>query len=255
MRYKLILIFSIFCASCSQKAETEISSNDEDSNPVAYLYYDTKSSQQIVYCSIDVDDSTKTNLEIAQAILKNSCTTPGTCPKSIDRYSFFSSLFGLCVPLGGVATARSHGWNINKGPCFSVARNCLPSSFSEKSFYECTNNYECPTATPACVKYVCVKCASKSDCTSNKAPVCNVTTGVCIGCSSNSDCSEQAPICNVSSGECAGCTTNAQCSTYCGPLEIGSCFGPGCGCLTPQCITSAQCKPPKPTCSNYQCVK
>ena len=79
----------------------------------------------------------------------------------------------------------------------------------------CRTNADCGTAEPACFPkdHKChAACTSNANCPGD-APICNVNTGVCVGCNVAADCNGVSgkPLCNATTQQCVECATSANC--------------------------------------------
>jgi hypothetical protein len=102
----------------------------------------------------------------------------------------------------------------------------------------CRTNTDCGAAAPACYPgdHQChASCAvdggAKCD---GDAPLCDATTGACVGCNGSTDCPATEPLCEPTTKSCVSCTTNANC-----PAARPRCLIPRFECV--ECVISADC--------------
>ncbi|MBI5525027.1 MAG: hypothetical protein HY897_01750 [Deltaproteobacteria bacterium] len=126
-------------------------------------------------------------------------------------------------------------------PCGQICRDIGPLN---QCVAGCTNNCDCPDATPICIGGACGKlpgsgCGNDSrNCPCGQVCVNNLCEDAASACSTNCDCKDpKSPICR--NGACAAqaarCTLDADCP--CGQ-ECGS---NGCADIPPPCQTSCDC--------------
>jgi hypothetical protein len=132
----------------------------------------------------------------------------------------------------------------------------------------CATDSQCPASMRFCVLGNCVQCKSNTDCGGGTTPSCWPGSYMChAGCTTNQQCAQQdnnVPICNTSTGACVGCMTSANCPSsqgICDPttLQCVQCTGRAdcAGTSTPACVqnrcvpcaTSADCSGATPYCS------
>ncbi len=153
---------------------------------------------------------------------------------------------------------------------------------------QCVTDSNCPTATPRCLNNACVMCETNSDCGNGAtpscwpsthtchascavdgaaacpagAPICDTTTGACVGCRTGTDCPTVRPVCDTVNKVCEQCQTDTNCSgttpkcdtaanppacvaCLTNPDCAGSTAGPVCRQVThtcaPGCVSSSQC--------------
>jgi len=70
----------------------------------------------------------------------------------------------------------------------------------------CGSDQDCPTTLPMCLKGMCARCATSTDCTGNAlGGMCDTSTGRCAACLVDSDCKDASkPLCGQ--GKCTSCT-------------------------------------------------
>ncbi len=136
---------------------------------------------------------------------------------------------------------------------------------------ECAGNGDCGAASPICVAGHCRQCGSTSDCgtgqacfpgnhtcapacsgpgtcaNQNGAPICDASSGACVGCLTNKDCSGSKPVCDPTSGQCGECASSSDCGAarpICN-LAARECV---------QCLVDGQC-PSGGLCADQTCHK
>jgi hypothetical protein len=77
----------------------------------------------------------------------------------------------------------------------------------------------------ACVDHACVVPSCSTDGCGAGAPVCDITTDVCVGCTDSSECTRFADtdVCDPASGACVECVTNAECAADAPVCDAGIC--------------------------------
>ena len=89
---------------------------------------------------------------------------------------------------------------------------------------------------------------SNTDCPDHTRPICDTTTGACIGCTQASDCGAAAPFCTTA-GICVQCEVKTDCKMaafpFCSPDgQCVECLGGGPasqGCPAGQNCHGGQC--------------
>jgi Cys-rich repeat protein len=126
---------------------------------------------------------------------------------------------------------------------------------------QCTSDPDCPATDPFCIRGRCEACRTNADCgaaapacspVDNRchlsctgdaavacqpgkgAPLCDQTTGACVGCLTAANCPATAPLCESTTKTCVQCTTNTDC-----PAARPRCFLGDFTCV--ECATSADC--------------
>lgn len=127
---------------------------------------------------------------------------------------------------------------------------------------ECATNLDCNEAgKPICVLGKCQECGVAADCGAGKScwpnefkcnpacaanqdcsgdsPICDLSTGACVGCLSSADCAgvKEMPICEPSHAQCAECASNADCGVAAPACDLndGKCH---------ECLVDSDCKAP-----------
>ncbi|MBS2014540.1 MAG: hypothetical protein JST00_16760 [Deltaproteobacteria bacterium] len=102
----------------------------------------------------------------------------------------------------------------------------------------CRTNNDCGTAQPVCLPadHRCgSSCIGDAAVTCRgDAPLCNTTTGACVGCRTASDCPATSPICEPTTSQCVACTQSSQCPAARPKCDLGR-FE----CV--QCVINADC--------------
>lgn len=102
----------------------------------------------------------------------------------------------------------------------------------------CRTNTDCGVAAPVCYPddhqchRSCVGDAAVS-CQGN-TPLCNATTGACVGCNVATDCPATSPICEPITSQCVACTLDSNC-----PAAKPKCDARRFECVA--CVVSADC--------------
>lgn len=119
----------------------------------------------------------------------------------------------------------------------------------------CRTNTDCGVAAPVCFPSdhrchaSCLvdggsRCGQQS---AEKLPLCDQTTGACVGCLAPTDCPATAPICEPTTKTCVSCTKNTDC-----PVARPKCEVPRFECV--QCLVNTDC-PQGQACDNEnRCV-
>jgi len=181
-------------------------------------------------------------------------TDSGMCPKGLQ-----------CDPTMGCVTCTMDS------QCAAATRFCLLGSC-----VQCKTNTDCAGGTtPSCwpATHTChAACTTNQQCSQDgTAPICNTTTGACVGCISSADCPASQRLCDPTSqqcvqcvgrADCAGtstpaclqnrcvaCATNADCSSATPYCASGGDSAPRCV----QCVQNAQCPPSAPSCNGGTC--
>ena len=79
-----------------------------------------------------------------------------------------------------------------------------------------------------------VQSATRPHSCKGDTPICDTTSGACVGCQTAATCPAGAPLCEPTTKTCVECTTNAQC-----PATRPHCFLGDFTCV--ECATSADC--------------
>lgn len=89
----------------------------------------------------------------------------------------------------------------------------------------CLGNADCPTDTPSCIEGSCSRCTGNESCTLANAPVCDESTGLCVGCIADGDCG---------GGHCSPDRNCVQClaDSHCAAGE---------SCVDGACVQSTTC--------------
>ncbi|HEY8078398.1 MAG TPA: hypothetical protein VIF62_29920, partial [Labilithrix sp.] len=102
----------------------------------------------------------------------------------------------------------------------------------------CRTNADCGVAAPACfpADHRCHRsCTGDAAVTCpNDLPICDATTGACVGCKTNTDCPATAPICEPATKTCGECAASSDC-----PAAKPRCDLTAFVCV--QCVTSVDC--------------
>lgn len=81
---------------------------------------------------------------------------------------------------------------------------------------ECTTASDCTSMTaPFCVAGACVSaCASNADCAGRSGtPLCDTSSGACVGCLDATSCTADAPVCDATAHSCRGCDRDDECAS------------------------------------------
>ncbi|MFN0253350.1 MAG: choice-of-anchor Q domain-containing protein [Kofleriaceae bacterium] len=94
----------------------------------------------------------------------------------------------------------------------------------------------------ACVEHQCEPAACAEGGCTPAAPVCELTTNVCVGCRDSADCMQFAdtPMCSELSGACVQCVDDMSCVDGRCDLSSNSCV---------QCLLDADCPNQRPICT------
>lgn len=133
----------------------------------------------------------------------------------------------------------------------------------------CRTNADCGVAQPVCLPadHRCgSSCVGDGAVTCRgETPLCNTTTGACVGCKAATDCPATAPICEPTTSQCVACTQSSQCPAARPKCDLGrfecvscivtsdcpagqTCDGEG-RCIV-KCTSDGQCtNPDRPKCN------
>ena len=166
--------------------------------------------------------------------------------------------------------------NNSGGPCDPAATAACGGRKCDTKLgcVECAADGDCTAAgaDPFCILGRCEACRTSSDCgvaapvcypedhrchrscvgdsavsCQGKSPICDTTSGACIGCKASTDCPATAPICEPTTRQCAACTQSSEC-----PAARPKCAIPRFECVA--CIVSSDC-PAGQTCNgDNRCV-
>jgi hypothetical protein len=178
------------------------------------------------------------------------------------------------------------------GPC-SQGQECDPAL----GCVNCTMDSQCPASARYCLLGNCVQCRTNTDCgngttpscwpgnhtcqapcTMNQcgdgnAPICDVTTGACVGCMSAADCPTSQGVCDPTTQQCVQCTSGADCVGTSTPAcarnmcvqcaTSTDCSGATSYCTSGgdnpwqcvECLQNGHCSPNKPSCNGGVCGK
>lgn len=102
----------------------------------------------------------------------------------------------------------------------------------------CRTNTDCGVAAPVCApgdNRCHLSCLGDAATTCNgDTPICDATSGACVGCQTAATCPAGAPLCEPTTKTCVECTTNSQC-----PAAKPRCFLGDFTCV--ECATNADC--------------
>lgn len=102
----------------------------------------------------------------------------------------------------------------------------------------CRTNADCGAAAPVCypADHRCrLSCVGDGAASCNgDAPICDATTGACVGCKTATDCPATAPICEPTTRQCVACTQSSNC-----PAARPKCDLSSFECVV--CIVSSDC--------------
>jgi hypothetical protein len=142
---------------------------------------------------------------------------------------------------------------------------------------QCLTNANCPpagalnAALKVCVLGSCEACGADTDCAANQvcepathtcrascivdgganctaragAPICDTTTGACVGCLTATDCKDAArPVCDPTSQQCVQCGANADCAAE---MTNKLCDTASATCVA--CLANTDCPAARPACN------
>ena len=94
---------------------------------------------------------------------------------------------------------------------------------------ECTTATDCKSpAAPFCVSGTCTgACRIDDDCLGvPDAPLCQASTGICVGCLDGTSCPTDKPVCDAEQHACRGCSADDQCASGVCVEADGTCAEP-----------------------------
>ncbi len=145
--------------------------------------------------------------------------------------------------LGGAGGAGGAGGGLALPECSENSVACPEECDAQLGCVQCLEDADCMgMAKTKCVGGSCEECAGGDDCgvmqacfpethtcedvcaTDNDcngdAPICDMTTGACVGCLSNTDCNNGDPLCAPLTQQCAECLSDGDCpiaKAHCDP--------------------------------------
>ncbi|MCA9618759.1 MAG: hypothetical protein KC731_07050 [Myxococcales bacterium] len=172
---------------------------------------------------------------------------------------------------GGGASSPTGG--TGAGDCVRNGQQCNFDCTNSLGCVECVTDLDCGNGQPICVAGHCEECGvsadcavgescypenhecapsceTNGDCQQDDAPLCDPTSGACVGCLSAQDCGGETPVCSPISGQCAECASASDCGAaqpHC-ELDVGRCreclLDSHCGfgerCREDHCIADCQ---------------
>jgi len=77
----------------------------------------------------------------------------------------------------------------------------------------------------ACIDFSCTAASCSTDGCAATAPVCEVTTDVCVGCTDSSECARfpDSDVCDTTTGSCVECVMDIECEADRPVCDAGSC--------------------------------
>ncbi len=210
-----------------------------------------------------------------------------------------TTLFALLISVSSIALLAGACGDDHKKPvavatCTLAGDRCEFGCSPNLGCVRCQNDTTCVPGAPHCVLGACAQCATNSQCGTGQAcypanhtcqpscttnadcpqlggppaPICNTTTGACVGCQTDADCTNTTgrPLCDTERGQCSECLSNANCpdaapacnrqngtcavclvDTDCGPNYLCSQGDDRCH---PKCTSNADCTAPnQPLCN------
>lgn len=96
--------------------------------------------------------------------------------------------------------------------CGGLRSRCSPTDL--QCHYPCTSKQGCTDGPTVCdlATGVCLGCASDADCTAPTS-ICDPTAKRCVECTTKADCTGGARLCDIPNGRCVECVTDAECAT------------------------------------------
>lgn len=155
------------------------------------------------------------------------------------------------------------------GGCSVNGKACAVTCDAQVGCVDCAGNSDCGAAKPFCVTGRCTECGTTGDCgtgracfpeshtcqpacngpgtcTNGDAPICDTSSGACVGCLTDKDCGGDRPVCDQVHGQCGQCLSNSDCGAAAPVCNVAASR-----CVT--CIVDDQCDGGK--CSDGRCVK
>ena len=120
---------------------------------------------------------------------------------------------------------RDLGWDA--GPCGMPCTGGQRCNETSGECVDCLSDGHCGDATPVCDTSTgtCVGCVDGTDCTATGRPFCVGTQ--CVGCRTNTDCPVSTPVCSPTTHTCGPCTARTDCN--------GRATAPACNTTTGAC--------------------
>jgi len=95
----------------------------------------------------------------------------------------------------------------------------------------CTTDTECPSDHPRCDdRGRCLQCLTLSDCAAGQA--CTLPSGTCVAGCPQTPCSSEKPVCETSTGLCVGCSEDLDCPGMHCSMATGGCV---------ECLAATDC--------------